>query len=169
MKRANIFIWALVFILAGAGWALAETHQKGGSEGMQQGSDMQQRAASEEEAGWFCPWCGSSGGDAGRMGPGMRQDSGMRQGRGMMHQGRGMHHGWSRGQCPRSKTQQMAPMGQDEAQTLMKNYVSANPNLKIGEIEEEDDVYVGEIVTKDGSLVEKLVVDKKTGWMKRDY
>jgi len=163
MKRTNVFVWALVFILAGAGWAFAEMHQSG-SEGMHQGGDMQQMSSSQEEAGWFCPWCGSSGGNSGRMGRGM-----MHQGPGMMHEGRGMHHGWSRGQCPRSKTQQMAPMGQDEARTLMKNYVTANPNLKIGEIKEKDDVYVGEIVTRDGSLVEKLVVDKKTGWMKRDY
>lgn len=27
----------------------------------------------------------------------------------------------------------------------------------------------GEIVTRDGSLVEKLVMDKQTGWMKRRY
>lgn len=173
MKRTNIFICfigALVFILASAGWTLAEMHQKGGSEGMPQGSEVKQKAAPEEEGGWFCPWCGSSAGDTGRMGRGMKQGRGMmHEGRGMMHQGRGMHHGWSRGQCPRSKTKEMAPMGQDEARTLMKNYVSANPNLKIGEIEEKDEVYVGEIVTKDGSLVEKLVVDKKTGWMKREY
>ena len=40
----------------------------------------------------------------------------------------------------------------EEVKTLMNNYVAANPNLKIGKITEKDDVYVGEIVTRDGSL-----------------
>ena len=57
----------------------------------------------------------------------------------------------------------------EEVKTLMNNYVAANPNLKMGEITEKEDVYVGEIVTRDGSLVEKLVVDKSSGWMKREY
>jgi hypothetical protein len=87
----------------------------------------------------------------------------------MMHKGQSMHHGWSRGQGPREKSKQMSPINKEEVKTLMNNYVAANPNLKIGEVTEKDDVYVGKIVTKDGSLVEKLVVDKSTGWMKRQY
>ena len=52
---------------------------------------------------------------------------------------------------------------------LMKNYVAANPNLKIGKITEKDDMYVGEVVTKDGSLVENLEVDKNSCMMRRSY
>ena len=41
-----------------------------------------------------------------------------------------------------------------------------NPNIKIGNIEEKDaDTITAEIVTKDGSLVQRLNVDRHTGWM----
>jgi hypothetical protein len=41
-----------------------------------------------------------------------------------------------------------------------------NPNLAVGKVEERDgDVIVAEIVTKDGSLVQRLDVDRHTGWM----
>lgn len=41
-----------------------------------------------------------------------------------------------------------------------------NSNIKIGNIEEKDaDTITAEIVTKDGSLVEQLNVDRHTGWM----
>ena len=46
---------------------------------------------------------------------------------------------------------------------------SGNPNLKIGEVLEEDNAYVASIVTKDGSLVEKLIIDKSSGWMRRAF
>ncbi|HEY9814657.1 MAG TPA: hypothetical protein V6D20_02470 [Candidatus Obscuribacterales bacterium] len=41
-----------------------------------------------------------------------------------------------------------------------------NPNIKIGNIAEQDaDTITAEIVTKDGSLVQRLNVDRHTGWM----
>ena len=43
--------------------------------------------------------------------------------------------------------------------------VFPNPNLKLGKITEQDEVFEVEIVTKDGSQVDKLLVDKSTGWM----
>ena len=39
-----------------------------------------------------------------------------------------------------------------------------NPNLKLGKVEERDkDTIVAEIVTKEGSLVERYKVDRHTG------
>ena len=168
MRRTMTLIMTVIFVLAGAGLAMAEMHQQGETKQMHEQGEMQQMHPSEQQGEWFCPMCGAPQ-DRG-MGRGMMQNKcPMMRGQGMMHQGKGMHHGWSRGDCPRGKTKQMEPMNKEEAKTLMNNYVAANPNLKIGEIMEKDDVYVGEIVTKDGSLVEKLVVDKSTGWMKREY
>ncbi|MFP4532986.1 MAG: hypothetical protein ACLFNS_09915 [Desulfobacterales bacterium] len=161
MKRTLTLIITLIFVLAGAGLGMAEMHQQGEAKQMPEQSEMQQRHSSEQQMEWFCPWCGSQRGT--EMGQGMMGD------RQMKPRGRGMNHGWSRGECPRGKSKQMAPIKKEEAKTLMNNYVAGNPNLKIGEVTEEDDSYVGEIVTKDGSLVETLVVDKKTGWMKRKY
>lgn len=152
MKKMAIIMMATVFFLAGTALVLAQMHQK---------NEMQEMHPSEQQMQWFCPWCGS----ANDQGAG----SGMMRGQHMMQQSRDMHHGWGRGQCPMGKSGDMAPISKDDANMLMKNYVSGNPNLKIGDIIDKDDVYVGEIVTKDGSPVEKLIINKKTGWMKRTY
>ena len=48
-------------------------------------------------------------------------------------------------------------------------YVAGNPNLKIGDVREKDEVFEARVETQDGSLVEKLLIDKQTGWMKRAY
>jgi hypothetical protein len=43
---------------------------------------------------------------------------------------------------------------------------SGNPNLRVGPVEErDDDTIVADIVTKDGSLVQRLEIDRHTGWM----
>ena len=42
-----------------------------------------------------------------------------------------------------------------------------NPNLKVGSVtEKEDNMIVGEIVTQDDSLVQRIEVDRRTGWMR---
>jgi hypothetical protein len=46
---------------------------------------------------------------------------------------------------------------------------TGNPNLKLGEINERESVFEAEILTKQGSLVDKLTVDKNTGWMRSVY
>jgi hypothetical protein len=168
MKKTIVFMVVMIFCLASAGMALAQMHEQGQMgqmheqgqmEQMPQAGNMGQMHPTDRDDDYFCPWCGRRGG----------MGMGMMNGQGMMHRGWGMHHGWSRGHSPRHNARQMAPLAEDEAKMLMRNYVSANPNLKIGNIKQEGDTYVGEVVTQDGSLVEKLVVDKWTGWMKRTY
>ena len=40
-----------------------------------------------------------------------------------------------------------------------------NPNLKLGKVEEKDaGSIIAEILTKDDSLVERLEVDRRSGW-----
>ena len=146
--------------------------------------------------GWFCPWCGQQYGQG--MGPGMMQrGQGMRQGwqgqgmgPGMIQrwQGQGMgpgmmqgYHGRGMGRCMRSDQwgrgqygpsggqQQMKPLTQSKAKQLADDYVAGNPNLKIGDVSEKDEVFEARVETKDGSLVEKLLIDKQTGWLKRAY
>jgi hypothetical protein len=185
-----ISIIMLVFIMATAGWALAQTQQEGGAQGVPEERGMQQSRSYEEGSGWFCPWCGGQGDEpmapttryrrggaymmdpppqcprqrGGYYGRGMMYDD-----RGRMHRDRGMHGGWGRGQDPRGRAREMAPMEKDEVRVLIRNYTAGNPNLKVGEIAEQEEVFVAEVVTQDGSLVEKLVVDKQTGWMRRKY
>lgn len=87
-------------------------------------------------------------------------------GRGM---GPGMMHGqWGRGQYgPNAGPQQMQPLDKSAARNLAQNYAAGNPNLKIGQVTEQDGTYEATIVTPDGSLVERLLIDKQSGWMKR--
>ena len=58
------------------------------------------------------------------------------------------------------------PLTQEQVETMAEHFVAGNPNLKIGPIEEKDDNFIVEIVTKKGSvLVEKVAIDKNTGMM----
>ncbi len=44
-----------------------------------------------------------------------------------------------------------------------------NPRLKLGEVKEKDaDTITADVVTKDNSLVERFVVDRHTGFIRRD-
>jgi hypothetical protein len=175
MRQYTILITMLVFFLAAAGGATAQTEQEGGAGGMPEERGMQQSRSYEEGGGWFCPWCGAGGDE--RMAPitRYRRGGGYMMGRqqcprqGGRYYGRGMmHDDWARGGS-RMTPHREAPLEKDEVRVLIRNYASANPNLKVGDIEEQEEVFVGEVVTQDGSLVEKLVVDKQTGWMRRKY
>lgn len=54
---------------------------------------------------------------------------------------------------------------------MVKNYLDStrNPNLKLGKLKEEGSAFEAEIVTKDGSLADKILIDKNTGWMRSGY
>jgi hypothetical protein len=178
MKRLFIAASVLAFVIAG-GVVLAQ----------QQGSGPDQRYSPQGQ-GWFCPWCGQTGAQGQGMGPGMMgqgyRGQGMHRGQGMMYGGQqgmnqgcpyyqqGMQQGWGRGQYgPQGGQQQQPaqPLQADQARQLAENYVAGNPNLKVGEVTENDEqgAFAATIVTQDGSLVEKLLIDKETGWMKRQY
>jgi hypothetical protein len=177
MKRFFIAATVLAVMVSG-GLVLAQ--QQGAGQGQGYGPQGQ---------GWFCPWGGQNGPQGQGMGPGMMRGQGMKQGQqgmmrggqqGMMHgQGmhrgqQGMHQGWGRGQYgPQGGQQQQPaqPLQADQARQLAENYVAGNPNLKVGEVTDNDaqGTFVATIVTQDGSLVEKVLIDKETGWMKRQY
>ena len=91
------------------------------------------------------------------MGPGM-MGSGM--GPGMMGQGYGPQY-----------QQERKPLTEKDVKAMMENYVQStrNPNLKLGKITEKDYYFEAEIVTKNDSLVDKILVDKQTGWMRSVY
>jgi len=60
------------------------------------------------------------------------------------------------------------PLQEEGARMVVENYLQStrNPNLKLGKTTDQGDAFETEIVTKDGSLVDKLLVDKSTGWMR---
>ncbi len=133
-----------------------------------------------------CPYDGRSMGPGrgyGMMGRGYGMGSGMMgrgsgMGPGMMGRGYGMGSGYGRGPGSMGRAPEQGgtgtgggrletPLKEDGARTVVENYLQAtrNPNLKLGKITEQGDAFEAEIVTKDGSLVDKLLVEKSTGWM----
>ena len=62
-------------------------------------------------------------------------------------------------------------MDEKGAKELLENYLQStrNPNLTLGKIEDKGNAFEAEIRTKDGSLVDKILVDKRTGWMHSVY
>lgn len=88
--------------------------------------------------GWYCPWMGGYGG---------------------YHHRRG---GPSYKEIERPLTKAKAE------QMLMNYYIQDNPNLKIGEFVDKGDYFDATIVTKkESALVDRIHVDKKTGWFRK--
>jgi hypothetical protein len=107
-------------------------------------------------------WQGNSSG----MGPGMMGQgwgSGYGMGPGMMGQGYGPQGYGQQYQQPQK------PISKSDAESMMKNYVSRNPNLKMGTLQDEGNSFEADVTTKDGSLVNKLFVDKDTGRIRSEY
>jgi hypothetical protein len=93
------------------------------------------------------------------------------------HMGPRWHHGpWreGRGYRPpdrREYRELQKPVHEQDAREILENYLSSsrNPNLKLGEIRDLGHAFEAEIVTKDDSLVDKILVDKRTGSMDSVY
>ena len=58
------------------------------------------------------------------------------------------------------------PLSRDQADLVFQRYVQMknNSNLKLGEIVEKGDLFEATVITKDGSLVEKVQLNRNTGW-----
>jgi hypothetical protein len=63
------------------------------------------------------------------------------------------------------------PLTIDQAKSTVERYIafSRNPNIKVGQVTEKDKYFEAEIITKEGSIVDKLMIDKQTGWMRSVY
>ena len=121
-----------------------------------------------------CPMAG--GGQMGMMGPGMMMAPGM-QGQGMMGpgmQGQGMMMGpgsmmgQGGGFGMMGPRQSAGDLSGDDVRQMLEGMLAwhGNDRVKVGEVKEADeDTVVAEIVTQDGSLVQRLRVDRHTGSM----
>jgi len=129
------------------------------------------------DGGWFCPLCGHGGAGGwacpacGR--PAMMAGWGCQMaGGGMMGGGErcGMMGGHGPGYPPRPE-QPPKPLDEKEALALLGSYLrqSRNPNLKPGRIKDMESFFEAEIVTKEGSLVDKIQIDKESGWFRSIY
>ena len=98
-----------------------------------------------QHSGWYCPYCGSYQGGYG-MGPG---------------------YGYNQ---PYQRPQRS--INEKDAKGIVENYLNStrNPNLKLGKIKDEGSAFEVDIVTKsNGSLVDKVLVSKDTGWLRSVY
>jgi len=86
--------------------------------------------------------------------------------------------GWSCPYCgshmggygPQSQYQQpQKPIDEKEAASLAARYIQRNPNLKIGAVKNVGNAFEVEIKAKDNTLVDKILVDKNTGWVRSAY
>jgi hypothetical protein len=56
-----------------------------------------------------------------------------------------------------------------DVQNMLQSHLSwmGNPNLKLGEVKEQDkDTITADLTTQDGSLVDRLEVNRHTGWLR---
>ncbi len=108
----------------------------------------------------------------GMMGPGM-MGPGYGMGPGMMGPGWGWGvnpYGPDRDEQLQS-SRHMGPMEEKDAEEIVENYIRStrNPNLKVGKIEDSENVFRAQIVTQDNSLVEEVLIDKRSGYMRPAY
>ena len=107
------------------------------------------------------------GGGHGMMGPGYGMGPGM-MGPGW---GRGMNPSWSDRDNPQQLGRHTGPLEETDAREIVENYIQStrNPNLKAGKIEDSGNAFKVQIVTKDNSLVEEVLIDKRSGYMRPAY
>lgn len=67
--------------------------------------------------------------------------------------------------------QSQRPLEESDIKAMIDDYLRStrNPNLKLGEIKDKDSVFEADILTRDGSLADKIAVDKETGSMRSVY
>ena len=102
------------------------------------------------QRGWYCPYCGAYQGGYG-MSPGMM----------------GYGYGYNRQYQP-----PQTPIKEKDAKGIVETYLNStrNPNLKLGKVKDEGSAFEVDIVTKNNnSLVDKVLVDKNTGWLRSVY
>ncbi|GAB4363849.1 MAG: hypothetical protein Kow00114_20110 [Kiloniellaceae bacterium] len=130
--------------------------------------------------GMMMPGCpmgqGYGMGGPGMMGPGMMGQGMMGQGYGpggsgapMMGPGMGQGMGPGMGMGGGMMQQPRQTVSVDDVRDMLERRLAwqGNPNVKLGKVEEKDaDTILAEIVTQDGSLVERLEVDRRSGWMR---
>lgn len=117
---------------------------------------------------WFVPGlAGAHTSEGGMMGTETMGYGMMRQEQNMIEECEEMMEGVTDG-----KQQAGEALTQEDAVSIVEGYLKKinNPNLKVGKVERTaDEDYLVEIVTRDGSLVDKLEVNRLSGWIHSIY
>ncbi len=86
-------------------------------------------------------------------------------------QGNGPGYGPGYGPQGTAQENQTLNLTTDDVKNRVERWLAwrGNPRLKLGEVKEKDaDTITADVVTKDNSLVERFVVDRHTGFIRRD-
>ena len=112
--------------------------------------------------GGYGPGYGRGSGMMGGYGPGYGMGPGMMGG----YYGYGPGRGYGRQFQSTGKS-----IDAKEAAAMMKDYLksSRNPNLKLGKIKDTGNAFEAEIVTKKNDLVDRVHIDKATGYIRSAY
>lgn len=184
MRRASKSVILATVMLIPAGTALAQTqfaddtgfikaHSPGGGYGSGWGGSNwhdQMHAWMQQQGGG--PGYGMGPGmmgpgygmGPGMMSPGYGMGAGM-PGPGMMRPGYGMSPGMMYG-TPQSPGGQISV---EDVRDVLEQMVGSNPNLKVGNVAEQDGEITAEVVTQDGSLVNRFRVNPNTGRWAPEY
>ena len=121
-----------------------------------------------------CLGYGTDYGYTGMMSGGMMGGYGMSGpgtvgGSGMM--GRRMMGGYGAPGYASQLAQPVEVQNESQAEDMVQTYLNTlrNPNLKVGEITDVGNAYEVDVVTQGGALVDKIDVDKNTGYMNSIY
>ena len=126
--------------------------------------------------GMMGPGMMGQGMNPGMMGPGMMPGMGQGMGSGMMGPGMMgprmmnpgmMNQGQGSGMMPGGSPD--ADLSADDVRATLQRSLEwhGNPRLEVGDVAEaDDDTITADIVTKDGSLVQRFMVDRHTGAMR---
>ena len=157
MKKATLTLAALVAVAAAtqaSAWGWPGRHGAVATN------------ASPAYVGTCCPMNGA-GAWRGRMGQGGMMNRTWMQGNWMC----GAWEGYT--SCPWDAVvydnagQLAEPLTQEQVEAMAEHYIARNPNLKIGQIESKDDVFIVDIVTRKGDeLVDRVAIDRATGMMR---
>ena len=113
--------------------------------------------------------------DSGMMGNGDYDSYDM--GPGMLHYGGSRNYGMGPGMMDQGYEnephyyQNQKYLAKKDAARILEDYLNSrnNPNLKLGEIKDLGSSFEADLLTKDHSLVDKLIVDKNTGRIRSAY
>jgi hypothetical protein len=111
---------------------------------------------------------GVMGGGNSSMGPGGGQNMGPGSGQGT---GPGMNFPGDIRQYSPQTQQPQKPLDKDDARGVAEKYLKStrNPNLHLGKIEDKGDAFEANVLTKNNSLADKILIDKNTGSMRSAY
>ncbi len=102
------------------------------------------------------PYSAQSHGSGGMIGPGQLERNTPDGGQSILH------FAYTSPQVPLNKSR-----ASQEVESYLKS--TGNPNLKLGEVREKGENFEADILTKTGSLVDKILVNMHTGEMRSEY